>query len=102
MTLRKELTELILQMRGVTEKKSRWSDNLAFYIGSKEFAHFHSSNVIDIRLTKRVIRELDLKNQTDRRVQLRSSSDWIEFSFRRSTDIARALELLHAACDSNR
>ena len=101
MSLQKKLAGAILETPSVTEKKSRFSSNVAFFIGTREFAHFHSANAIHIRLTKSTIRKLELKAQDDTRLKLSSSSDWVEFTFRRASDLDRAVELVHAAYESN-
>ena len=51
----------------------------AFWCNGKEIAHFHGADVVELRLTKAVIRELRPLLRADDRVTLRKgTSDWIE------------------------
>jgi len=102
MTLQEQLTERILALPGVTAGTSRFSANPAFYRGKRELAHFHPDGVIDIRLTKAVIRELELAHADDPRLVLRrSASDWVEFRFTTAGDLDRAVELVEHARAAN-
>ena len=98
MTLREQLSESILAIPGVEGRKSRFSDEAAFYLGGREIAHFHSAHVIDIRLTRPSIRELA---PGDARLSPRGSSDWVEFTFRRTSDLEGAVGVVRAAVVAN-
>src|SRR5205807_728741 len=60
--LRDEMTERVLALPGVELRRSRFGGGDAFFVGAREFAHFHRGNVIDVRLTRRLIlrRKADL------------------------------------------
>ena len=102
MSLRDSLAAAICKLSGVSQRASRYSDQPAFYIADREFAHFHDGNVIDIRLTRPVIRELINRGATDARLVVRSTSDWAEFTFSHEGDLVRALELVEDAVIENR
>ena len=99
MTLKEDLGSQILDLSGVELRKSSFSDREAFFAGRKEIAHFHPTNEIDIRLTRKEIRRLRDELKQDKRATLRrsSSADWVEFRFPRRTDLARVLELVELA-----
>lgn len=102
MSLKEELGERILELPDVELRTSRFSDREAFFVGKREFAHFHPKNEIDIRLTRQVIRRLKAELEADPKATLRGSSDWVEYRFPRRTDLARAAELVALALDANR
>ena len=101
MSLREKLSAAICALPGVSRRKSRFSDSPAFYIGRREFAHFHDGNVIDIRLTQTVIRDLARNDQVDHRLSIRASSEWAEFAFPQEGDLVRAMELVEDALAEN-
>jgi Family of unknown function (DUF5519) len=60
----------------------------------REFAHLHADDLLDIRLP----RTLQSGLRGDPRARLRkSSSDWLEFEFDTSEDVADALALAREA-----
>ena len=101
MALRDDLTKLIGDLPGIECRASRWSDQPAFFLGGREVAHLHDGNVVDIRLTRAVIRKLGLREQKDGGMVLRGSSDWAEYSFARRADLERALVLVNYVISAN-
>jgi hypothetical protein len=66
------LVERLRKLPGVEEAVSRFTQGPAFRIDGREFVHFHGDEV-EIRLTRRLIRELD-----DPRVYRRTPhSEWV-------------------------
>ena len=102
MTLRNELIESILDLPDVDLRPSRFGSGEAFFVGRREFAHFHAGNEIDLRVTKKVLRTLCEDLEADRRADYRKTSDWLAFRFPRRKDLERALELVTLARDANR
>ena len=75
----------------------------AFWCNGKEVAHFDAPEVIDLRLTAPVIRELRTLLRADRRVALRrSGSAWIEVRVATNDDIAFVAELAERAAAAHR
>ena len=100
MSVRSELTERIAALPGIVAKKSRFSENLAFYSGGREIAHFHDGGELDVRLTRKVIREL-ASGDPDIPITVRKSSDWSAIRFSRRSDIALVLSLVERAVSAN-
>lgn len=74
-----------------------------FWCNGKEIAHLDDPDVVDIRLTKAVIRELRAKLRTDARVRLRvNSSDWVEVRMASDVDIEFVLDLIERAAAAHR
>jgi hypothetical protein len=71
------LRELILDVGDVAEAPSRYKDDLAYWVDGREIAHFEADDVLDLRLTRAVIREHRETLKSDPRVRLRNSSDWV-------------------------
>ncbi|MGE0173954.1 MAG: luciferase family protein [Oligoflexales bacterium] len=101
-TLREKLTDGLLAA-GLKEQKSRFGGGPAFYLGKKEVAHFHNENEIDIRLTKKVIKEVlpDLE-EAYKCHQRTASSDWLEFQFWKDHDVERAVALVRDVVQKER
>ncbi len=88
-------------MPGVQAKKSRWMSSNAYYVGSREFAHFHNDGEIDVRLTRKVQRSmLALRNDTRAKFRERPS-EWVTFSLRRTRDVDHAFEMVKLALEAN-
>lgn len=66
------LRELVLGVGGLVEAQSRYKDDLAYLLDGREIAHLEEENVLDLRLTRAVIRQF----KDDPRVVRRGSSDW--------------------------
>jgi hypothetical protein len=79
-----------------------FSDGGAVWAGTREVAHAHGDGVVEIRLTKAVIRERRTELRGDARVAMRkNASDWIEFAIASERDEADALELVRIAVEAN-
>ena len=75
----------------------------AIWCNGKEIAHFDAADVIDLRLTAPVIRELRPLLETDRRVELRKGrSDWIEVRISSRNDITFVVDLAERAAAAHR
>ena len=95
------LRRTVCKWAGVEIRKSRFGKSEAFFVEGREFAHFHTSNELDIRLTRRVQREQE-ELLEDERVGLRERpSDWITFRFGNREDSKRAEALLRLAWQAN-
>ncbi len=67
----------------------------------KAFAHFHSDNELDIRLTKSIIHREGLVHPTDSKVHPNRSknSQWIEVRFVKAADLERVVHLVKLAIE---
>ena len=67
------MRQLVLEVGGLVEASSRYKkDDLAYWLDGREIAHLEDNNVLDLRLTRGVIRQF----KGDPRVVRRGSSDW--------------------------
>ena len=74
----------------------------AVWVGRREVAHIDSADVLDIRLTRSVIRAERDVLRSDPRVTLRhGSSDWLEFEVSSIEDLAAAADLVAQAIAAN-
>jgi hypothetical protein len=97
-SLQKELRARLLELTDVEEKKSRFSGELAYFRGKKEFAHFHSAQEIDIRVGKRQIRAGRDTFLAHKRVRRENpQGDWLVVQFRREADLELVLQLAFLA-----
>jgi len=96
------LEKKILSLPGVERRKSRFSHQTAYFIKDREFAHFHSSNEIDIRLTKKGQQRLREQSKGDPRLKFRPHpSDWVSVFCKLPSDIQFAFDLAQMAWTDN-
>jgi hypothetical protein len=101
--LQDRLRAAIAGLDGVTESESMFKDAQAYWANGKEIAHFDGEDVIDIRLTRALIRARRAELRADQRVELRSSSsDWISVRIAEPADVTFAAALTESAADAHR
>jgi len=101
-TLAQFLEARILSLAGVEKRKSRWGQEDAYWIGTREFIHFHNEDRLDIRVGRKTLKARP-EIRSDSRVVLRIRvSDWIEFRLRNQTDVNDAFELVKLAWRDSR
>jgi hypothetical protein len=103
------LREEFLRLEGVSESGSRFVDRPAFWVNRVEIAHFDSETtpgvaVVDIRLTRAVIRESrsELREAPSVRFRASSSSDWIEVTVAGDETLVLAVTLFAKAVGAHR
>jgi hypothetical protein len=83
--------------------ESTFGEGPAVFVGKREVAHVDAPSTLDVRLTKKAIRERRAELQGDDRVTLRpNQSDWLEFTVGCEGDLVAAEALVAAAIESNR
>lgn len=97
--LRSELVKRLERIPGLEDRPSKVGGGSAIFYNDKEIAHFHHNNEIDIRLTKKIIRQEGLNHPTDSEVHKHRSpsSEWIEIRFRRVQDLDEVVRLFKLA-----
>src|SRR5437762_6587696 len=94
--------DVVLELVGVTMRRSHFSDTPAFYVNGKEFLHFHSETEIDLRLTRREISRRRVVLDTNSGITRRSSgSDWLAIDLLKFSHKAALMELISAAAAAN-
>jgi hypothetical protein len=101
MDLAEELRIRILDIPDVEERPSRFGGRPAFFHSGREIAHSHGGACLDIRLTKRLVREL-ADGVGARVVPRRSPSDWLEVEARTEREVAEVVALVKRAVEANR
>ena len=102
-SFRSRLTARLLGIEGLVESPSAFVQDDAFWCNGKEIAHFVSADVVDLRLTKAVIRDLRTALREDERVALRKgSSDWLEVRVASGDDADFVVELAERAAAAHR
>ncbi len=101
--LARQLAARILSLPGVQGKKSRWTSKDAYYVGSREFAHFHNEGEFDVRLTRKVQTEYVQSLRNDTRVKFRERpSEWVAISLHSPEDVNYAFEMVKLALKANK
>ena len=96
---KQQLLELLASVEGVTAEASPVAGGTALFFRGKEFAHFHSDNELDLRLTRKVIASLGLSHPPGsvHHPTRSTSSPWIEVRFKTKSEIQRVAELVKLA-----
>jgi glucose-6-phosphate isomerase len=90
-----ELMKRLSELPDVEEAPSQWNARPAFWIDGREFVHFQTDDEIEVRLTRKLINELD-----DARVTRRTrTSDWVVVGIGESDLV---VDLAKRALDANR
>jgi hypothetical protein len=99
-----DLRDAMAAVPGVVESPSMFKDGyLAYWVHGKEIAHFEGESVVDIRLTRGVIRSRREALMGDQRVDLRySGSEWVTVRLSLPEDQGFVLELVEEAAAAHR
>ena len=97
------LRHALASIPGVEEKPSRFNGRPALWVGRTEVAHFDEADVMDIRLTARLIRARRSELRSNPSVTLRpsTSADWLEVYLGCPEDERLCIELVEAAALAN-
>ena len=99
--VRREFERRLQEMPKVSLDTWKDTELVCVFFGGKEFAHFHGDNILDLRLTPKVIREEGLSRTISAQVHPNRSenSRWICIEFNNAADIDVLLHLVGRACD---
>jgi hypothetical protein len=97
-----QLCNRIRVLEAVSEARSQFGHDVAFWVGRTEVAHIEGGDVFEVRLTKAVIREMREVLGAHEAVELRRGpSDWLEVVVRTRAEADFALSLLVRAIEAN-
>ena len=101
--LKNSLTQKIMSLPGVSEKfyPSDTGGFTSFIYNGKDFAHYHPTDEIDLRLTKKVIASEKVTHPSDSEIHPKRSktSPWIELRFSSNKELADTFRLVKLAID---
>ena len=104
-TLSTRLKRRLRDIDSVDEGSSIFSEDdnaTGYFVDGKQIAHFRAPDVIEIRLTKALIRADRQMLKTDGRVELRkNSSDWLTVRFVAAADLDFIEDLVRAAAGAH-
>jgi len=102
--LRKQLTQSLLKIPGVTE--TIWPDRddgfSSFEYKGKDFAHFHHDNELDVKLGKQIIKENRIvrPNDSEQHPNRAAGSPWIELRYHSSAEVDEVVRLIKLTLQS--
>jgi hypothetical protein len=97
-----DLWRALIGIEGVVESPSAFGEKPALWVNGKEIAHEEGS-ILDIRLTRALIKANGSELRADERVTLRSSSsDWIDVATSEPGAKKLALRLVRMSADAHR
>lgn len=101
--LRTRIARRLARIDGLCEGESMYGHGTAYWANGKEAVHFEDDDVVEIRLTKAVIREHRAELKGDDRVRLRPhGGDWISVRYASPRDADFVVELAARAADAHR
>jgi hypothetical protein len=89
----KELIARAGDLTDVESKPSKFGPKIAFWRGKKEFAHVDKRGVLDIRLTKPLIKKL----KPDYRLEIDPKRDWVHAHVETLEDVDFVMRLVERA-----
>lgn len=98
-SLKHQLLASLAEIDGCTAQPSKVAGGTALFFRGKEFAHFHHDHEIDLRLTRKLIKDLGLSHPPRSAVHptRSASSQWIELGFHSDEDVRRIAHLVGLA-----
>jgi hypothetical protein len=100
--VRGDLEARLRMIEGVIVSESMFGDGDAYWVDGKEIAHFEREDVIEVRLTRQLIRERRPAFKADDRVELRpSGADWITVRTSSRRDVVFVVDLVTIAADAH-
>jgi methylated-DNA-protein-cysteine methyltransferase-like protein len=100
--LEPRIRAVLSKIHGVVEKPSRFRDDTAYWVGGTEIAHLDDAGVVDVRLTRAVLRE-NKELLSDKRVHQRGrGSDWVEVAISDRADLVFLSEIAELAAAAHR
>lgn len=101
--MRDRIAACLLSLAGVEQGPSRFGGGPAFHVGGREFAHLHTAEEIDLRVTRSRERAIRRRFSADERFAFRrTASDWLVVRVAREDDLALLDELARIAWEANR
>ncbi len=99
--LREQLEKRLRALPQVSIATWKDTDLVCVSFANKEFAHFHGVNILDLRLTPKIIREERLSRSVSAQIHPNRSpnSRWIGVEFNSLADVDNLLHLVRRACD---
>lgn len=100
--MREELFRRCESIVGAALGEGAFAADRAVWVGRREVAHFDADGMLDVRLTRGVIRDRRSELRSDPRVVLRrSGSDWLAVRVDTLADVEFAVSLIADAVASN-
>ncbi|HET8660774.1 MAG TPA: luciferase family protein [Micromonosporaceae bacterium] len=94
--------DAMLRAGHADERRSRFGDKPALFLGSREIAHLEAPGVIDLRITSAAWTQAKLRYGGDPAVHRDPSRrDWIEIHLSSRADLGRLGDLLAIAMAAN-
>lgn len=100
--MKAKLEQRLADLPGVTLDFWKDSDLLCVFFNGKEFAHFHGQDVLDIRLSPKIIRDENLSREMSSQFHPKRSpnSRWICVEFKDEADVETVVRLVGYACNA--
>ena len=99
--LRAKFEAHLKDLEGVTIDVWKDTELVCLFYHGKEFAHFHGENILDIRLSQKIIRQEQLTRSVSNKIHPNRSqnSRWIGYELTHDEDVETLVRLVKLACD---
>ncbi|MBO9450486.1 DUF5519 family protein [Tropicibacter sp. R16_0] len=98
--LRRALEQQLAQIPGLTIDRWKDTDLICLNYHGKEVAHFHGDEILDLRLSPKIIRQESLSREVSARIHPKRSqnSRWIGVEFKDEAEVQQVARLVQLAC----
>ncbi len=98
--LRAAFEERLKELEGVTIDLWKDTELVCLFYRGKEFAHFHGENILDIRLSQKIIRQEQLTRSVSNKIHPNRSqnSRWIGYELTSDEDVQTLIRLVKLSC----
>jgi hypothetical protein len=98
--LRAKLERRLEDIPGLTVDCWKDTDLVCLFFEGKDFAHFHGDDILDIRLSAKIIRQEGLSRSVSNQIHPGRSqnSRWIGVEIKNENDLRKVVRLVEQAC----
>ncbi|MEM7241951.1 MAG: luciferase family protein [Pseudomonadota bacterium] len=100
--LRSDLEERLVALDGISIAPWKDTQLITVRFRGKEFAHFHGDDILDIRLSQKIIREEQLSRDVSLKIHPNRSKNsiWIGVAFTNEAEVDHLVHLVKLSCAS--
>lgn len=101
---REQLEQKLLGLPGLSIAAWKDTELICLFYHGRDFAHFHGEDILDLRLSTKIIRDEQLDRSISAQIHPKrsKSSRWIGIQFTTEADVDKTVDLVKLACSDLR